>query len=81
VRFVVDAQLPTALTLAIKSCGHVAESVRDLGLGEAEDDAIWDFAIQNGASIITKDEDFATRLWRTNSGPPIVWAASRKLFE
>ena len=72
-RFVIDAQLPTAPARAITSGGHMAESVRDLGLQEAEDDVIWDYAVKNNAAIITKDEDFAARVWRAVSGPSIVW--------
>ena len=38
-----------------------AQAVREVGLREAEDRAIWRHAQTQGRVIITKDEDFALR--------------------
>lgn len=49
--------------------------VRTLGLREAEDATIWNHALETGAAIVTKDEDFVARAAHaidTNS-PVIVW--------
>src|SRR5689334_7144720 len=35
--------------------------------------AIWDFALQTAAVIVTKDEDFAQRHVLTGGGPRVVW--------
>ena len=35
-----------------------AEHVRDVGLGRADDLAIWEYAAAHGAAIVTKDDDF-----------------------
>lgn len=72
-RFLVDAQLPSALARWLASQGHEAEHVADRQLEAASDSAIWDFALQVSAVIITKDEDFARRKILTVGGPAVVW--------
>jgi predicted nuclease of predicted toxin-antitoxin system len=73
VRFLVDAQLPPALARWLKDAGHDAEHVQEAGLREATDAAIWTHALQTGAIIVTKDEDFAARSVREVTSPVIVW--------
>ena len=72
-RFLVDAQLPPALARFLVEHGHEAEHVVDVGLLQAEDSAIWDYALRASAVIVTKDEDFATRITLDQRGPAIVW--------
>lgn len=72
-RFLVDAQLPPALARWLAASGHEAEHVGDIGLGGAEDRAIWSYAVGVGAVVISKDEDFAQRKALVNDGPAIVW--------
>ena|SRR5450759_12692 len=72
-RFLVDAQLPPALARYLASAEHQAEHVNDIGMGEASDSTIWNYAIKNNAAIITKDEDFVIRASVNQNGPPIVW--------
>lgn len=57
-RFLVDANLPPALVHFLEKDGHQAEHVVDVGLREAKDSPIWDYALEHGAVIISKDEDF-----------------------
>jgi len=73
VRFLIDAQLPFDLAIVLSQLGHPSQAVRDVGLREAEDEPIWDYAAANGFVIITKDQDFADRVWRTQNGPPVIW--------
>jgi predicted nuclease of predicted toxin-antitoxin system len=73
VRFLVDAQLPPALARWLVEQRYLAEHVYDLGMANADDRAIWEYAVEVGAVIITKDEDFAERRARVGSGPAIVW--------
>lgn len=49
----------------------------DCGLQAAPDAAIWDYALQHDAAIVTKDEDFAQRHALTGSGPRVVWIRLR----
>jgi predicted nuclease of predicted toxin-antitoxin system len=72
-RFLVDAQLPPALARFLVERGHEAEHVLDVGLLQSDDSAIWDYALRSSAVIVTKDEDFATRITLDEQGPPIVW--------
>ena len=72
-KFLLDAQLPPALTRWLLEQGHEAEPVRVAGLHEAEDSAIWARALQTNAVIMTKDEDFAVRIQKGQKGPVIVW--------
>ncbi len=57
-KFVVDAQLPPALAAWLREKGHDAVAVREIGLREAGDSAIWSYARAEGAIVVTKDEDF-----------------------
>ena len=72
-RFLVDTQLPKALALWLTARGHEAEHVLDVGLGQSKDTPVWRYAEQNGAVIITKNEDFAEWVRRGRAGPAIVW--------
>ena len=71
--FLVDAQLPPALANWLTQQGHTAQHVDNLGLRDAEDVVIWNWAMSSEAIIVTKDEDFAQRMARTTNGPVIVW--------
>lgn len=73
-RFLIDAQLPPALVRALSETGHEAEHVLDIDLHKADDSAIWDYAVEHGAIILTKDEDFPHRLNQNpGKGPTIIW--------
>lgn len=72
-RFLVDAQLPPALAHWLRETGHEAEHVEDVGLRDGTDGAIWTHALQTGAIIMTKDEDFAARSVQAATAPVIVW--------
>ena len=72
-KFLVDAQLPPALARWLCEAGHEAKAVREVGLREAEDDAIWRHALTTGAVIVTKDEDFPARLQQTTNAPQVLW--------
>jgi predicted nuclease of predicted toxin-antitoxin system len=73
VRWIIDAQLPPALAALLRQRGHEAAHVEDAGLRHAEDDAIWQYALEHGAVIVTKDEDFPSRAWASREAPSIVW--------
>ena len=47
--------------------------VRDVGLAQGEDRAIWDHARANGHAIVSKDEDFAERALLEGPPPKVVW--------
>lgn len=72
-KFVVDAQLPPALARVLREAGHDAQAVRDLGLRDAEDSGIWEYALSHQAAIVTKDQDLADRLMSSRVAPVVVW--------
>lgn len=61
------------MALWLRAAGHEAEHIEDAGLLQAEDAVIWTHAERTGASILTKDEDFAERAKTANAPPAVVW--------
>lgn len=72
-RFVVDAQLPPALAEWLRGRGHEAFAVRDIGMRHADDEAIRDWALREGAIIVTKDEDFVRPTIGPYEEPQVLW--------
>ena len=71
--FLVDAQLPPSLAAALREGGYDAVALREVGLRDAEDPVIWQYALQNEMAIITKDEDFAERSAISQLSPVVIW--------
>jgi predicted nuclease of predicted toxin-antitoxin system len=69
----VDNQLPSALAAWLCERGHHAEHVLAVGLAQGRDTPVWLHAQNQGAVIITKDEDFAEWVRRGRPGPQVVW--------
>ena len=72
-RFIIDAQLPPALTDFFTERGHEAVAVRDLGLRDADDRDIWTKAEAMHAIVVTKDEDFVHFVTLSDAGPQVIW--------
>ncbi len=69
-----DAHLPPQLApWASHTLGVEAHAVRDLGLRDAEDEAIFQAARRDGAVVITKDADFLALLDRFGPPPQVIW--------
>jgi len=47
--------------------------VREYGLQEAEDSAVWDFAKKNEFTIVSKDSDFQQRSFLYGAPPKFIW--------
>jgi len=73
VRFLVDAQLPPALASLLRAHGHQADHVNDIGPGDAPDRSLWEFARENDAVIVTKDEDFSLLFALRGEPAAVVW--------
>jgi predicted nuclease of predicted toxin-antitoxin system len=50
------------------SSGHVA----DFGLEATDDSIIWNFALQNGFALVSKDEDFVHLLHHKGFPPKVI---------
>src|ERR1051325_2725512 len=72
-RFLVDAQLPPGLARFLETHGHESKAVREIGMREADDTLIWNFAQAGGWVVVTKDEDFAERSLQSEAGPQVLW--------
>ncbi len=72
-RWIIDAQLTPALEGLLIERGHQAEHVKTVGMHDASDGLIWDYALENTAIILTKDEDFQTRAMVVKVAPVVVW--------
>ena len=72
-KLIVDAQLPPSLAATLRQAGCDAVAVREIGLREAKDGTIWQYALQNNAAILTKDDDFAERCMASSQAPVVVW--------
>jgi predicted nuclease of predicted toxin-antitoxin system len=70
-KFLVDAQLPPGLCRWLEGRGHQADHVNDLGLGTVADTAIAERAENEGAILISKDEDFL--ILRLPDRFPFLW--------
>ncbi len=72
-KFLIDNQLPIALSHFLQSQGQESRHVIELGLDEASDLEIWRYAETEGCVIVSKDEDFLHLAHRGAGGPPVVW--------
>jgi predicted nuclease of predicted toxin-antitoxin system len=60
--FVVDENMPRSTAPTLRSVGHQAVDVRDVGLRGTGDDAIFAFAQTLSATLVTADRDFMSIL-------------------
>ena len=72
-KFIVDAQLPTALARVLSAMDHEAEHVFDVAPGNIPDGWIWDYALDHGAAVISKDSDFPDLTLLRERAPQIIW--------
>jgi predicted nuclease of predicted toxin-antitoxin system len=69
-----DAQLSPRMARWITDHFDVtATPLRDVGLRDAEDDAIWAAARDANVIILTKDSDFEERIQRFGPPPQVIW--------
>ena len=68
-----DQNLSPQLTHLVSDLYQGSIHVREIGLREAEDSAIWEYAKQNGFIIISKDSDFQARSLLYGSPPKFIW--------
>lgn len=72
-KFLIDQQLPPDLARWLIERGEEAVHVREIGLRDAADGAIWARAVSENLIVVTKDEDFGARRSASGDGPTIVW--------
>lgn len=68
-----DQNLSSRLVLLLRDVYPGSVHVRDCGLKAATDLEIWEYAKQNGLTIISKDSDFRDRSLLRGSPPKVIW--------
>ena len=69
-----DAQLSPALAPWVQSTFNVdTRALRDIGLRNATDQAIYEAARAAEATLMTKDSDFISLHYRNGAPPQIIW--------
>jgi len=72
-KLLVDANLSPRVAEGLRSAGFDAAHVADLGLLTADDDEIFDLAVEDGRVVITADGDFGMMLaLRRATNPSVV---------
>jgi predicted nuclease of predicted toxin-antitoxin system len=65
--------------LSFKLCGRLADlfpdssQVRLVGLDQADDREIWEYARSNGFAIVSQDSDFANLSALFGAPPKVIW--------
>jgi predicted nuclease of predicted toxin-antitoxin system len=73
VKFLVDNQLPPALARFLTVQGLDCRHVIELGMDEARDVEIWNYAAGQGRAVISKDEDFLDLANQPGAKGQFVW--------
>lgn len=72
-RLLFDQNVSPRLCSALSDIFPDSIHVRDVGLREADDATIWDYAVRHGFAIVTEDADFRQRSFLLGHPPKIVW--------
>lgn len=72
-RFLIDTQLPKALSRRLREAGYDVEHVQELDMEQSPDNDLWLYAIEHQSVVVTKDEDFAEWVSAERPGPAVVW--------
>ena len=72
-KLLLDQNLSPRLTKSLAKLYPGSKHVRDVGLQNAMDDAVWSYARKNGFVIVSKDADFHQRSFLLGPPPKVVW--------
>jgi len=73
VKFLFDQNLSPYLVQALASLYPDSIHVRDVGLERSDDQIVWNYALNHGFIIVTKDADFHQMSFVYGHPPKIVW--------
>ena len=68
-----DQNLSPRLPQALADIYADSVHIREVGLRDADDSAIWEYAQLNGFVIVSKDSDFQQRSLLYGSPPKFIW--------
>lgn len=72
-KFIFDQNVPRKVVGQIAGIYAGSVHVMEVGLSRSDDGAIWDFAVEQGYAILTKDHDFFHRSMRYGHPPKVLW--------
>jgi predicted nuclease of predicted toxin-antitoxin system len=72
-RLLFDQNLSPRLTRLLADIYSESVHVREVGLRDSDDDAIWQYAKLNGYVIVSKDSDFQQRSLLYGAPPKFIW--------
>ena len=73
--------MPVSAAAWLRARGHDASHVTELGMREAEDEAIWQRAIAENAVLISKDRDFPEWAAVRRPAPQVVWIRTGNMLK
>jgi len=68
-----DQNLSPSLPRLLADLYAESVHVREVGLRDADDSDIWEYAKANGYAIVSKDSDFQQRSLLNGSPPKFIW--------
>ena len=72
-KFLFDENLSPRLVGLLATTFPDSTHVRDVGLAQADDGAVWSYAKNNGFLIVTKDADFRQMSFVSGFPPKVIW--------
>jgi predicted nuclease of predicted toxin-antitoxin system len=73
VKLLFDQNLSHRLLSTLQKDYPDSQHVRNVGLEEASDEVVWQYAAQHGFTILTKDADFHQRSFLFGYPPKVIW--------
>jgi predicted nuclease of predicted toxin-antitoxin system len=73
VKLLYDQNLPARIVISLSDIFPNSVHVKTLGMGATDDRAIWNYARDNGFSIISKDSDFHQMSFLFGAPPKTIW--------
>jgi predicted nuclease of predicted toxin-antitoxin system len=73
IRLLIDENLSPRLVTSVADLFPDSRHVRDVGLAQADDFAVWAYGRDNGFTIATKDGDFHQMSFLFGAPPKVVW--------
>ena len=72
-RLLLDQNLSPRLVDALAELFPRSAHVRDVDLASADDTTVWEYALENGFVIVSKDADFHQRSFLSGPPPKVIW--------
>lgn len=72
-KLLLDQNLSPRLLGALEPVYPGSSHVRLVGLRDADDDAVWDYARNHGFIIVSKDSDYHQRSFLYGFPPKVIW--------